>query len=284
MTVSSIPDWPAGDAVVCMSVSARPGRFGSTVHTAGYRALGLNYVYLARAATEIAPVIAAIRTLGIRGCSVSMPFKTEVIAHLDALDPLAAEVGAVNTVVNDAGKLTGYNTDVAGVVESLRPLAGQIGSALVLGAGGMSRAVLVALAQLGIRGVAIAARRRDAAAALGRDHAIQAIDWEERAAANADLLINATSVGMAPSVDETPMPEAGLQRFRVVADVVASPPETLLLALAARRGLTTVSGLQVAFHQALSQFRYYTRSDPPVAAMRAAAEQLAGGRLTVATE
>jgi shikimate dehydrogenase len=279
--MSQVLDWPAGDAVVCMSVSARPGRFGSTVHTAGYRALGLHYVYLARAAKEIAPVIAAVRTLGIRGCSVSMPFKTEVLAHLDALDPLAVEVGAVNTVVNDEGRLTGYNTDVIGVVESLQPVAKQIASALVLGAGGMSRSVLVALAQLGIRDVTIAARRRDAAAALGRDHAIQVIDWQERTGTNADLLINATSAGMSPAIDETPMPEAALHHFRVVADVVASPAETLLLAFAARRGLTTVSGLHVAFHQALAQFRHYTRCDPPVAAMRAAAEQLAGGRLTV---
>ena len=272
-------DWPAGDTAVCISVSARPGRFGSTVHTAGYRALGLNYIYLARPATAIGPVIAAVRALGIRGCSVSMPFKTEVISHLDALDPLASEVGAVNTVVNDEGRLTGYNTDVVGVIEALRPVAGQVRSALVLGAGGMSRAVLVALARLGIQDVAVSARSRDAAGTVAAGWKVSVVDWEDRAKARADLLINATSLGMSPAIEGTPMPEPGLDGFRVVADVVASPPETVLLAAASRRGQPTANGLQVAFHQALAQFTYYTRRDPPVEAMRSAAEQLAGRAL-----
>jgi shikimate dehydrogenase len=270
-------DWPAGDAALCISVSARPGRFGSTVHTAGYRALGLNYVYLARAAREIAPVIAAVRTLSIRGCSVSMPFKTDVMAHLDALDAVASEAGAVNTVVNDEGRLTGYNTDVGGVVAALQTLKRPIESALVLGAGGMSRAVLVALTRLGVRNLAVSARRREMAATIGGDRGCRVVDWNDRIDARADLLINATSVGMAPSAGETPMPDAALDHFQAVADVVASPADTRLLLDAQRRGQVTVGGLEIAFHQALEQFRYYTRCDPPVAAMRIAADELAGG-------
>jgi shikimate dehydrogenase len=269
-------DWPAGDAALCISVSARPGRFGSTVHTAGYRALGLDYVYLARAAREIAPVIAAVRTLGIRGCSVSMPFKTEVMSHLDALDAVASEVGAVNTVVNEQGRLTGYNTDVGGVVAALQALKRPIASALVLGAGGMSRAVLVALTRLGVD-IVVSARRRDRAAAIGGDRGCRVVDWNDRTDIRADLLINATSVGMAPDVGETPMPESALDHFQIVADVVASPAGTRLLLDSQRRGCVTVSGLEIAFHQALEQFRHYTGCDAPVAAMRIAADQLAGG-------
>lgn len=268
--------WPGGDAALCLSVSARPGRFGSTVHTAGYRALGLNYVYLARAARDIAPVIAAVRILGIRGCSVSMPFKTEVVRHLDALDAVAAEVGAVNTVVNDDGRLTGYNTDVGGVVGALQHVNTPIDSALVLGAGGMSRAVLVALTRIGVRDIAVSARRREMAATIGGDRGCRVVDWNDRFNTRADVLINATSVGMTPAPGETPMPDSVLDHFQVVADVVASPADTRLLLDAHRRGRVTVSGLEIAFHQALEQFRHYTRCDPPVAAMRLAAEQFAG--------
>jgi shikimate dehydrogenase len=235
-------------------------------------------VYLARAARDIAPVIAAVRALGIRGCSVSMPFKSEVVRHLDALDAVAAEVGAVNTVVNDDGRLTGYNTDVGGVVAAIQRANTPIDTALVLGAGGMSRAVVAALARLGVRDIAVCARRRQMAEAICGSRSCRVIDWGERASVRADLLINATSVGMAPAAGETPMPETALGGFRVVADVVASPADTPLLVAAQQRGCIVVNGLEIALHQAFEQFGYYTRCDPPVAAMRLAAERLAGGR------
>jgi shikimate dehydrogenase len=277
--MSPRPDWPAGDATVCISVSARPGRFGSAVHTAGYRALALNYVYLARPATNIAAVIAAVRTLGIRGCSVSMPFKMEVIRHLDALDPLAIEVGAVNTVVNDGGTLTGFNTDVAGVVGALQTVNRPLASALVLGAGGMSRAVVTALARLGVKELTLSARDRSRAEQAAGDRVTRIVDWHERERVDADLLINATSAGMAPDTSDTPMPASALNRFAVVADVIASPPETALIAAARHSGRLTVGGVLVAFHQALVQFRHYTGMEPPVREMHSAAEQLAGVRM-----
>jgi shikimate 5-dehydrogenase len=102
------------------------------------------------------------------------------------------------------------------------------------------------------------------------------IAWADRDGVSADLLINATPVGMTPSPGESPMPEGALPQFAVVADVVASPPETRLLAAAKRHGCVTVSGLVIAFHQAVAQFRHYTQREPPVAAMRIAAEQFAG--------
>src|SRR3990172_6053257 len=102
------------DTQLCISVAARPSNFGTTIHNAVFRKLGLNFIYTAFGITDIAGAVVGVRALGIRGCSVSMPFKEAVIPYLDALDPAARTIGAVNTVVNDSGRLTGYNTDIAG--------------------------------------------------------------------------------------------------------------------------------------------------------------------------
>jgi len=89
---------------LCISVAEKPGKFGITVHNAGYRALGLNFLYKTFAINDIKGAIIGVRSLGIRGCSVSMPFKEKVIPFLDRLDPLAKKIGAVNTIVNDNGQ------------------------------------------------------------------------------------------------------------------------------------------------------------------------------------
>jgi len=137
---------------LCISVAEKPGKFGITVHNAGYRALGLNFMYKTFAINDIKGAIIGVRSLGIRGCSVSMPFKEKVIPFLDRLDPLAKKIGAVNTVVNDNGSLVGYNTDVIAVEKSLKQL--QIKndkSIIIFGAGGVSRAILVALKNLKLK-------------------------------------------------------------------------------------------------------------------------------------
>lgn len=127
------------DATLCISVAKNPGKFGITVHNAAFRSLGLNFIYKTFSVTDIAGVITGVRALGIRGCSISMPFKESVIPHLDQLDPIAKKIGAVNTVVNKHGHLIGYNTDVIGAYESLKTLnASNNTSILLLGAGGVS--------------------------------------------------------------------------------------------------------------------------------------------------
>ena len=144
---------------LCISVAEKPGKFGITVHNAGYRALGLNFMYKTFAINDIKGAIIGVRSLGIRGCSVSMPFKEKVIPFLDRLDPLAKKIGAVNTIVNDNGRLIGYNTDVIAVEKSLKPL--QIkndNDIIIFGAGGVSRAILVALKNLKLKNITVANR------------------------------------------------------------------------------------------------------------------------------
>ena len=105
---------------ICISISEKPGNFGKIIHNAGYEALGLNWIYIPFKITNLEDTIKGIRALGIRGCSVSMPFKEKVIKFLDDIDPLANEIGSVNTIVNNNGILKGYNTDFLGFQKSFK--------------------------------------------------------------------------------------------------------------------------------------------------------------------
>src|SRR5690348_12496878 len=148
---------------LCGSLSRFPVGTGAAMHNAGYRALDLPFTYVPFKVVDLAGAITGMRALGIRGFGISMPFKQDVIPLLDGLDPLAARIGAVNTVVNDDGRLTGHNTDASGAaraVEEARPLAGA--RVLLVGAGGAARAIAHAAADRGAR-VTIANRNVDKA-------------------------------------------------------------------------------------------------------------------------
>ena len=106
--------------VLCISIAQKPGMFGTIIHNAGFKALKLNFMYKAFAINDLEGAINGVRALGIKGCSVSMPYKEKVIPYLDSLHPLAERTRAVNTIVNTDGHLTGYNTDILGVEECLK--------------------------------------------------------------------------------------------------------------------------------------------------------------------
>ena len=266
---------PTVNATLCISVAARPSRFGITVHNAGYRALGLDFLYKAFQVSDIAGAMAGVRALGIRGCSVSMPFKEAVIAHLDSVDRLADAVGAVNTVVNEGGRLTGYNTDVGGAFEALKP-CGPVPNdrVVVMGAGGVARAVLQALRSHGLSNVTVCARRPDAARSVAERFGVVAAEWEKREVLPAEILVNATPVGMAPDTDSMPVSAKAAGRYRIVMDVVASPPITRLVEKARRAGAETVDGLTMTLYQACAQFRLYTGREAPFDVMQEAARSL----------
>lgn len=270
--------FPTRATRVCISVATRPGTTGSSFHNAAYRALGLDYIYIPFAATDIEGVIRGVRALGVRGCSVSMPFKTAVMPFLDAVDPTAAATGAVNTVVNDAGRLTGYNTDVFGARIALERLELRSGERiLMLGAGGVARAVLHALWDLGVPSVLVASRARSSVDALSTRVSCRFVAWEDREEQDAQVVLNATPIGMMPNEGETPLSDRGLQSCRAVFDAVASPPETSFVARARALGMLVVAGPVMSLHQAAAQFTLYTGRDaPPDVLERHLAEALAG--------
>jgi shikimate dehydrogenase len=260
---------------LCISVAEKPGKFGITVHNAGYRALGLNFMYKTFAIDDIRGVITGVRSLGIRGCSVSMPFKEKVIPFLDRLDPLAKKTSAVNTVVNDNGHLIGYNTDVIAVEKSLRPL--QIKNdkdIIIFGAGGVSRAILVALKNLKLKNVTLTNRTKRKGEKLAKEFNVNFIQWSKRENIKADVVINATSIGMVPNIFSSPISKKKIKNSQIVMDVVVTPPKTKLIKIANKQGKITVDGLKLSLYQAFTQFKLYTGRNPPIQVMQKAANTL----------
>ncbi len=241
---------------------------------AGFRARRMEAVYVPVLVRDLRDFLAAIGPLGIAGFSVTLPHKEAILRYLDDCDPLAAEIGAVNTVVvRGGGKLYGYNTDYVGVLRALErrlPLAGS--SVLVLGAGGSARAVAFALARAGAN-VRICARRNARARALARDVGGEAIERRRLRAEYFDAIVNTTPVGMFPKVGESPL-EARELNCRLVFDLIYRPTETKLLRLARRRGIETVSGLEMFVAQGTAQWEIWTGERAPVREMAEAVEDL----------
>ncbi|WP_052281886.1 shikimate 5-dehydrogenase [Kluyvera genomosp. 1] len=260
------------DTQLCMSLAGRPGNFGTRFHNYLYEKLGLNFIYKAFTTQDIEAAVKGVRALGIRGCAVSMPFKESCMAFLDAIDPSANVIDSVNTIVNDDGKLTGFNTDYI-AVKSLIASHQLDTSAQVMirGSGGMGKAVIAAFRDAGFSKVIIAARNEANGKALAQQYGFQ---WQALPEANGiDILVNVTPLGMAGGNESESLAfsEAMVERASVVFDVVALPPETPVIKLAQRLGKKTISGAEVIALQAVEQFVMYTGVRPDAALVAEAA-------------
>jgi shikimate dehydrogenase len=241
------------------------------MHNAAFRHLGLNALYAAFPVTDLPQAVAGLRGLGIGGVSVTIPFKEEIIPLIDELDPQAARIGAVNTVVNRNGRLVGYNTDWLGAMTALTATTSLKGRhVLILGAGGASRAIAYGIIQAGGR-VSLTDVDQVRAAALVKDLGGEAIPLNTLGECPASILVNATPVGMAPDVDGIPLNPDLLGRFAVVMDIVYQPLATRLLGEAEAHGCATIDGLQMLIHQGAAQFKLFTGQEAPVEVMAQAA-------------
>lgn len=248
---------------LCMSLAGRPGKFGSRFHNRLYELTGLDYVYKAFTTRDLPAAIGGVRALGIRGCAISMPFKEAVIPLLDHIEGSAAAIDSVNTVLNDDGWLTGYNTDYSAVLDLLDHAEIAPSTPFLLaGSGGMAKAVAAALRNRGHRSGVIVARNEATGQALAD---LYGFDWAENSEGLiAPLIINATPVGMAGGVDAEALafsPNA-IEAAETVFDVVALPVETPLMRAAEAAGRKRISGADVAVLQALEQFVLYTGVHP----------------------
>jgi shikimate dehydrogenase len=241
------------------------------MHNAAFRHIGINAVYVAFPVTDFRKAVAGLRGLGIGGVSVTIPFKEEVIPLLDELEPQAAAIGAVNTVVNRDSRLTGYNTDWLGAVTALTTKISLRGRhVLILGAGGASRAIAYGIFHEGGK-VTLTDIDADRAAALARDLGAEAIGPEALETCPATILVNASPVGMTPDVDGIPINPDLLGRFEVVMDIVYQPLQTRLLREAEAHGCATIDGLQMLIHQGAAQFELWTGLEAPADVMAQAA-------------
>jgi len=240
------------------------------MQNAAFAARRIDAVYVPFLVLGLRDFLDSIGSLGIRGFSVTLPHKEKILRHLDGCDPLAARIGAVNTVVvRGGGKLYGYNTDYVGVLRAIEkriPLRGS--RVLIVGAGGAARAVAFALATAGAS-VCVTARRPSRAQALAKASAGEAIARNRLRGEFFDAIVNATPVGMHPAVGESPL-DARELNCRLVFDTIYRPRVTKLLQLAARRGIETVSGVEMFVAQGAAQWEIWTGERAPVNAMRRA--------------
>ena len=255
---------------ICISISSSPGSFGETVHNRAYKYHKLNYIYKAIKAVDLKRTIGSVRDLNIKGCSVSMPFKEKVIKYLDKVETLAKKTGAVNTILNKNNKLIGYNTDVFGAFKALSCLGlKSTDSVLILGAGGVSRAVIIALKKMKIHKITISNRNIKKSNRLAKLFKCRVLSWKKRDFIKNDVLINATSVGMSNN-EGTPLNINSIINFNKIMDVVVRNKDTPIIKEAKRLNIINVSGITMTFYQAAEQYKIYTGLEAPIKIMVAA--------------
>ncbi|MGD9731689.1 MAG: shikimate dehydrogenase [Desulfamplus sp.] len=262
------------------------------VHNMLFNAFGIDALYLAFEINDIKKGVDSIRTLGIKGASITIPFKEAVLAHLDEIDETARQIGAVNTVINKDGYLWGCNTDCAGAVEPLKEALSGGESALssgtldgknvlIIGAGGAARAVAFGVKQEG-GNITILNRSKDKGEKLAHQvngkylSLSEYSEYNEQASANTisnhldhiDIIVNTTSVGMTPNIDESPVNPSILNKNMTVMDIVYNPLKTKLLKDAEIAGCKTVDGLSMFIHQGAAQFELFTGIKPSRQIMR----------------
>jgi shikimate dehydrogenase len=260
------------DTQLCMSLSGRPGNFGTRFQNFLYEALNLNFVYKAFTTKDLPAAIAGIRALGIRGCAVSMPFKEACIALVDDIDASAQAIASVNTIVNDDGLLRAYNTDYIAIRKLIERYRISPQTRVVLrGSGGMAKAVACAFRDAGFLSGHIVARNE----ATGRGLAdVCGYAWAaDTSGLNAELLVNVTPIGMegGAEVDALAFSREDVGAAGMVFDVVALPVLTPVVRLAQSLGKPVISGAEVIVLQAVEQFVLYTGVRPDDALIEQAA-------------
>ncbi|CUS34001.1 Shikimate dehydrogenase [Candidatus Nitrospira nitrosa] len=256
------------------------------IHNAAFRALGLNFVYLAWQVDTVGDAVKGLRALGnFRGASVTIPHKVAAMQFLDHVEATAKRIGAINTIVADKGELSGYNTDATGALRALREGGVELKGRriVVLGSGGAARAIAVALAadsgveNLTLLGIEDSERTRLAqdirsvgVATVEDSHLDEAA--LRRILPDSHVLIHCTPVGMSPKSDSTCVPASLLHSGLAVMDIVYNPRETQLLKDAKFAGCKTIPGLEMFLNQAVTQFELWTNQAAPVAVMRTVLE------------
>ena len=267
--------WPVGH-------SLSPQMYMAAFKAAGFT--NYNYTLLPIHTGKLYFAVEGLKGLDFRGVNVTIPHKSTIMQYLDAVDSDAMIIGAVNTVVNDGGILTGYNTDVVGFLAALAEanFLPEDCHAVVLGAGGAARAILWGLCKRRAEYITIGARNQQKAENLAKDFLphghVEGFDWLsddfKEIIQSADILINTTPLGMFPEVDAMPpvdlklLPEGAL-----VYDIIYNPFETKLLRTAKELGYPTLDGLSMLLLQGQEAYRLYTGELPDLQVMRRALEQ-----------
>lgn len=240
------------------------------LHNTGFASRKMDAVYLPFLVNDLDDFLEAIPKLGVRGFSVTIPYKVTILKHLAECESLAEKIGAANTVVaRKDGSLYGCNTDYVGILSVLERKLDIAGSrVLILGAGGSARAAAFALIQAGAA-VFVCSRREVAARELARAAKAETVPRRALRTEKFDAIINATPVGMHPHGGVSPLSPSELN-CQLVMDLIYRPLRTKLMKVAQARGIKTVSGADMFLAQGFAQWRAWQKQPPPEAAMRRA--------------
>lgn len=256
------------------------------IHNAAFQKLGVNCVYLAWRVEKIGEAINGLRALGnFRGASVTIPHKVSALPFLDHVDPTAANIGAINTIVAEEGRLTGYNTDATGALRALKEGGAELkGRHIVMvGSGGAARAIAFGLAAESGAGrltiIGVDDQERASLVADVRSKTSLPVDEGRlddetlgKLLPQAQVLIHCTPIGMFPKMDATCVPASLLHPRLAVMDIVYNPRETRLLKDAKQAGCKIIPGLEMFLNQAAAQCELWTNQLAPVEVMRAVLE------------
>lgn len=256
------------------------------MHNAAFKKLKMNALYMLFEKTreEFPAALRQLKAMGVSGFNVTVPYKEEIIPYLDGLDAQAKRIGAVNTVLNQKGRFTGYNTDALGFIASLKEdldFLPQGKNIFIIGAGGAARAIGFALAKEKAKSIVFRDILLEKAQGLAKD--IKGIfpdclvSGQASSAPTIDLLVNASNCGMKPS-DPLPIDPKILPAGIKVYDIIYNPSPTKLVKEAARRGIKAVNGLGMLLGQGTAAFEIWTKQKAPVATMRGALRKAVSGK------
>jgi shikimate dehydrogenase len=258
------------------------------MHNAAFKDAGIQASYgrLHVSPGELPDAIKGIRALGLRGINVTVPHKTAVIPLLDEVNPLASSIGAVNTIVNRKGKLIGYNTDGLGYVEGLKKvLKGELSSKaiLIIGAGGAAKAIYYTLASLGVRKIDLTNRSEQKAidmiesCSFGVESHYCTLPEAGLNLQQYDVVIQTTSIGMFPKVEESPLIIGALKTGAVFSDIIYNPLQTSFLKQAQQNGAIIQNGMDMFIYQGALAFQKWTGITPNTELMKKVVLKQLGG-------
>ncbi len=272
----------ANTALYCIFGNPVRHSLSPVLQNTAFKSADLNAVYLAFEVENIKEGISAMRALNISGASVTIPFKRDAMEYIDDIDPLAVEIGSVNTLHNINGKIKGYNTDGYGALNAILNNNVNIkkSNVLILGNGGSARSIALTLIQEGAM-VTIAGRNTERVLSLVNDIKAKGKEIDHTLIKDlsagyikdTDIIINTTPIGMTPNIDVSPLDESLLIPSHVVFDIVYSPDITKLLQMAKTKKCKIIRGIEMLVNQGAKQFEIWTGKKAPVALMEEAVKK-----------
>jgi shikimate dehydrogenase len=241
-----------------ISAAIKPGNFGASIYNHLFKNYKMNAVYMPKKVCDLASLFTALKTLDIKGCSVTMPFKSQVIPYLDGYDKVVKKTQSVNTIINKSGKLIGRNTDQYGaymVLKEINPT-----SVLIYGSGSVVSSIVMALKELGCNEIEIHARNPNAAQKTASLLGVKTFTFSSNIKRRFHLLINATPTS---NIEESEVFKLLLQ-VQSLFDLTVSPKDTELCAIAKKKGMSVTAGVEMSKWQLQKQFHHYTGKLPNI--------------------